>query len=63
MTFEEWWGALKLPYVSFITDKQMAKEAWEAGIQEGINRMYLLYDMCPECKETLGRHKMDCGRL
>ena len=35
---------------------------FEAGVQEGINRMYFLYDICPECRATGGRHQMDCGR-
>ena len=39
-----------------------SEEVYEAGVQEGINRMYLLYGICPECKSVYGKHKMDCGR-
>lgn len=65
MTFDEWWKSLELPYVSFITDKQMAKDAWEAGWAEGLAEGYDVgYDdtgICPECLNEV-RHKMDCGR-
>ena len=58
MTFEEWWEDSVYPF----THEDCAKEAWEAGIQEGIDRMYKLYDICPECMLPNGQHKMDCGR-
>jgi hypothetical protein len=54
MTFEEWWNS----YVKAAT----FEEVWEAGIREGIDRMYTLYDICPECKLPNGQHKMDCTR-
>ena len=57
MTFEEWFDKDDANYVA-----DLAKAAYEAGIQEGIQRMYKLYDICLECRETGGRHKMDCGR-
>jgi hypothetical protein len=57
MTFEEWFDKDDANYV-----EDLAKAAYEAGIQEGIQRMYKLYDICLECRETGGRHKMDCGR-
>jgi hypothetical protein len=57
MTFEEWWRELSL------TDTKVnAKDIWEAGIEEGFDRMYRLYDICPECKVAGGQHKMDCSR-
>jgi hypothetical protein len=56
MTFEEWFKH------TAYTDKDCAEDAYEAGIQEGIDRMYRLYDICPECKLPNGQHKMDCGR-
>ena len=58
MTFEEWWEE----QMQFLYAKEVAQGAWEAGIQEGVDRMYRLYDICPECKLTNGQHKMDCGR-
>ena len=40
MTFEEWWRELSL------TDTKVnAKDIWEAGIKEGFDRMYRLYDI------------------
>jgi hypothetical protein len=60
MTFEEW-IADKIMSEGYTT-KTLAKAAYEAGIQEGIDRMYTLYDICPQCKLTNGQHKMDCGR-
>ena len=57
MTFEEWWSE------SSLTDTKVnAKDIWEAGVQEGIDRMYRLYDICPQCGLPNGQHKMDCGR-
>ena len=61
MDFEEWckhvgaskWDIYKLDEL---------EAAYEAGIQEGIDRMYLLHDICPECSMSGGQHKMDCGR-
>lgn len=41
------------------TDYEVGRNA---GIQEGIDRMYTLYDICPECRSVYGKHKMDCGR-
>ena len=56
MTFEEWWSELSL------TDTKVnAKDIWEAGVQEGIDRMYRLYDICPQCKLPNGQHKIDCS--
>ena len=57
MTFEEWLETR--PYVDI---DDFLRDAWESGIQEGIDRMYRLYDICPECKVAGGQHKMDCGR-
>ena len=57
MTFEEWLETR--PYVDI---DDFLRDAWEAGIQEGIDRMYRLYDICPECKVAGGQHRMDCGR-
>ena len=57
MTFEEWFDKDDAYYV-----EDLARAAYEAGVQEGINRMYRLYDICPECKLPNGQHKMDCGR-
>ena len=56
MTFDEWWDS------KCYTDKDCAEEAWEAGIQEGIDRMYRMYDLCSECKMPYDEHKMDCSR-
>ena len=36
---------------------------YDVGIQEGIDRMYRLYDICPQCRLTNGQHKMDCTRV
>lgn len=57
MNFEEWFDKDDANYV-----EDLAKAAYEAGIQEGIDRMYRLYDICPQCRLTDGQHKMDCGR-
>jgi hypothetical protein len=57
MTFEEWFDKDDANYV-----EDLARAAWEAGIQEGVLRMYRLYDICPECMLPNGQHKMDCGR-
>ena len=57
MTFEEWLETR--PYVDI---DDFLRDAWESGIQEGIDRMYRLYDICPECKVAGGQHRMDCGR-
>jgi hypothetical protein len=62
MTFEEWWEHFNSCCPLDITDEETAKWAWEAGIQEGIDRMYRLYNICPECNAFNGQHKMDCGR-
>lgn len=60
MTFEEFIG----DRIETMSSNEYADVhyAWEAGIQEGIGRMYRLYDICPECRCTEGQHKMDCGR-
>ena len=58
MTFEEWWNETE----QYDNHGDPVKAAYEAGIQEGIDRMYRLYDICPECKLPNGQHKMDCGR-
>ena len=57
MTFEEWLETR--PYVDI---DDFLRDAYEAGIQEGIDRMYTLYDICPACQLPNGQHKMDCGR-
>ena len=57
MGFEEWFDKDDANYV-----EDLARAAYEAGIQEGIDRMYRLYDICPQCKLPNGQHKMDCGR-
>jgi hypothetical protein len=62
MTFEEWWKHFNSCCPLDITDEDIAKWAWEAGIQEGIDRIHRLYDICPQCKLPNGQHKMDCGR-
>lgn len=61
MTFEEWWKSYVKP-ASIYTLEKTAEESWEAGIQEGIERMYKLYDICPQCGLPIGKHKMDCSR-
>ena len=61
MTFEEWLA--EYPYEVDVCVKSDMKEAWEAGIQEGIDRMYRLYDICPQCRLPNGQHKMDCSRV
>ena len=62
MTFEEWWEA-DLEKDGVCTSRyDKATSAWEAGVQEGIHRMYMMYDFCPECKVAYDRHKMDCSR-
>jgi hypothetical protein len=61
MTFEEWFKH------TAYTDKDCAEDAYEAGIQEGIERMsrkYVLegiYEICPECSLVEGKHKLDCS--
>jgi hypothetical protein len=63
MTFDEWWKADIIMRRSDVRSRySKAKDAYEAGIQEGIQRMYRLYDICPQCKLPNGQHKMDCGR-
>ena len=60
MTFEEWWEQQQ----AFTDEYKIPCElAWEAGIQEGIDRMYKLYDICPHCKLPNGQHKPDCTRV
>ena len=61
MDFEGWWKKT-YPNINVPKDESYVKNAWEAGIQEGIDRMYRLYDICPECRLPNGQHKMDCGR-
>jgi len=56
MTFEEWFDKDDANYV-----EDLARAAWEAGIQEGVERMYLVYDLCPVCRMANGVHKVDCG--
>jgi hypothetical protein len=60
MTFEDW--IAEYPYEVNVCVKADMKQAWEAGVQEGIDRMHRLYDICPQCKLPSGQHKMDCGR-
>ena len=66
MTFEEWYDGYMYWHDEDEVDPEylvrIAQRAWEAGIQEGIDRMYRLYDICPECRLSNGQHKMDCGR-
>jgi hypothetical protein len=61
MDFEEWWGHFNSCCPLDITDENIAEHAYEAGIQEGIERMYTLYDICPQCELPNGQHKLDCG--
>ena len=61
MTFEEYYKST-IGAVGSDCPDIMAKWAWESGIQEGIDRMYRLYDICPQCKLPNGQHKMDCTR-
>lgn len=58
MTFEEWFDKDDANYV-----EDLARAAWEAGIQEGVLRMYRLYDICPQCGLPNGQHKMDCTHV
>ena len=58
MTFEEWFDKDDANYV-----EDLAKAAYEAGIQEGIDRVYRLYDICPQCKLPNGQHKLDCHHV
>jgi hypothetical protein len=62
MTFEEWWESDIALAGEGKSRYEKAEAAYEAGVQEGIDRMYKLYDICPQCKLTNGQHKMDCGR-
>lgn len=73
MTFEEWYSVHKAGCWVLLKEngtKAALKDAWEsgredayeAGIQEGIDRIYRLHDICPQCKLTNGQHKMDCSR-
>ena len=62
MKFIDYWIEFSRCCPLDITDVEMAKQAWEAGIQEGINRMYMMYDFCPECRVAYDKHKMDCSR-
>ena len=62
MTFEEWWADLNKDCPVIMVEEEMSELAYEAGIQEGIDRMYRLYDICPQCKVVGGQHKLDCGR-
>jgi hypothetical protein len=59
MTFEEFIG----DRIETMSSQEYADVhyTWEAGIQEGIDRMYRLYDICPQCKLPNGQHKMDCS--
>ena len=59
MTFEEWWREFNGCCPLDITDEDMAKWAWEAGVQEGIDRMHKLYNICPQCKLPNGQHKSE----
>jgi len=64
MTFEEWWDDCMgwTEYEPDPREKALAQAAWEAGMREGIDRMYTLYDICPQCRLPNGQHKMDCGK-
>jgi hypothetical protein len=62
MTFEEWWTQRETVAGCALKGADNASAAYEAGIQEGIDRMYRLYDICPECGLPNGQHKMDCSR-
>ena len=59
MNFEEWWNETE----QYDNHGDPVKATWEAGIKEGIERMYRLYDICPQCKLPNGQHKMDCTRV
>ena len=67
MTFEEWYDGYMYWHDEDEVDPEylirIAQRAWEAGVEEGIQRMYRLYDICPECKVAGGQHKMDCTRV
>jgi hypothetical protein len=60
MTFEEFIG----DRIETMSSQEYADVhyTWESGIQEGIDRMYRLYDICPQCRLPNGQHKMDCSR-
>lgn len=62
MTFEEWWTDHETAAGCALKGADNAEAAYEAGIQEGIDRMYTLYDICQQCRLPNGQHKMDCGR-
>jgi len=65
MTFEEWYNIHDAGCWILLKEngtKAALKDVWEAGIQEGIDRMYRLYDICPQCGLPNGQHKMDCSR-
>jgi hypothetical protein len=62
MSFEEWLSTEGYALSKNEPHYYLVREAWEAGIQEGIDRMYRLYDICPECGVAGGQHKMDCSR-
>lgn len=65
MNFEEWFKH------TVYTDRDCAKDAWEAGVQEGIERMQKAYQIrprgksivssCPECGLLAYKHKLDCS--
>ena len=59
MTFAEWTRTYECKGIDALN---AARAAWESGIQEGIDRMYRLYDICPECRLPNGQHQMNCGR-
>jgi hypothetical protein len=77
MSFEDWWyeqegfglraerffeEECERDMQLFINMKKWLEAAYEAGTQEGIHRMYMMYDFCPECKVAYDKHKMDCSR-
>lgn len=65
MDFEEWWDEVGLDMWCDNDDvllSDLAKAAWEAGIQEGIDRIYRLYDICHECRASEGQHRIHCRR-
>lgn len=65
MTFEEWYADFL--YYEGEPTKDIAKQAWEAAWdqqQRTIDEMHLQFKdyICPECRSSNFRHKMDCGR-
>lgn len=54
MTFEEW--IAEYPCEVNVCVKADMNQAWEAGVQEGIDRMYKLYDLDPRETNAVQKH-------